>query len=77
MEATIWKGRRWSAANAYLRPAIKGGNVQVIRALARRVIIENGRATGVEVSQGGHDQGHTGNARGHPCRIVDQYARSS
>ncbi len=22
MEATIWKGRRWSAANAYLKPAI-------------------------------------------------------
>ncbi len=53
MEATIWKGRRWSAANAYLRPAMKGGNVQVVRALARRVVIENGRATGVEVLQGG------------------------
>jgi choline dehydrogenase len=53
MEATIWKGRRWSAANAYLRPAIKTGNVQVVRALAQRVIVENGRATGVEVSQGG------------------------
>ncbi|MFN5828208.1 MAG: GMC family oxidoreductase N-terminal domain-containing protein, partial [Rhodobacterales bacterium] len=25
MEATIWKGRRWSAANAYLRPALKTG----------------------------------------------------
>ncbi len=53
MEATIWKGRRWSAANAYLRPAMKSGNVQVVRGLARRVIIENGRATGVEVLQGG------------------------
>jgi choline dehydrogenase len=53
MEATIWKGRRWSAANAYLKPAMAGGNVQVVRALARRVVIENGRATGVEVSQGG------------------------
>ena len=53
MEATIWKGRRWSAANAYLRPAIKTGNVQVVRALAQRVILKNGRATGVEVSQGG------------------------
>jgi choline dehydrogenase len=53
MEATIWKGRRWSAANAYLRPAMKSGNVQVVRALARRVVIENGRATGVEVLQGG------------------------
>lgn len=53
MEATIWKGRRWSAANAYLRPALKTGRVRVIRALARRVAIEGGRATGVEVSRGG------------------------
>jgi len=52
MEATIWQGRRWSAANAYLKPAMKGGRVQVVRALARRVVIENGRATGVEVSRG-------------------------
>lgn len=49
MEATIWKGRRWSAANAYLKPAIATGNVQVVRGMARRVVIENGRATGVEV----------------------------
>ncbi|MES2667232.1 MAG: choline dehydrogenase [Pseudomonadota bacterium] len=52
MEATIWKGRRWSAANAYLRPAQATGNVQVIRAFARRVIIEAGRAVGVEISRG-------------------------
>ncbi|MBE2274754.1 MAG: choline dehydrogenase [Rhodobacteraceae bacterium] len=49
MEATIWKGRRWSAANAYLRPAMATGNVHVTRGLARRVVIENGRAIGVEV----------------------------
>ena len=24
MEQTVWKGRRWSAANAYLRPALEG-----------------------------------------------------
>ncbi len=53
MEATIWKGRRWSAANAYLKPALAHGNVRVIRALARRVIFENGRATGVEVMRAG------------------------
>ena len=46
MEATIWKGRRWSAANAYLRPAQKRGNVTLIRAFARKVVIENGRAVG-------------------------------
>lgn len=53
MEATIWRGRRWSAANAYLRPALKRPNCTLIRALARKVVIENGRATGVEVEQDG------------------------
>ncbi|NBR52202.1 MAG: choline dehydrogenase [Rhodobacteraceae bacterium] len=52
-DATIWKGRRWSAANAYLRPAMKTGNCTLIRAFARRVVIEEGRATGVEVERGG------------------------
>ena len=56
MEATIWQGRRWSAANAYLRPAMATGRVQVIRALARKVVIEAGRATGVEVRRGGRTQ---------------------
>ena len=53
MEQTVWKGRRWSAANAYLRPAQKTGNVEVIRALAQRIVIEDGRAVGVEVLRGG------------------------
>ena len=48
MEQTIHKGRRWSTANAYLRPALKRGNVRVINGLALRVVIENQRATGVE-----------------------------
>jgi len=53
MEATIWKGRRWSAANAYLRPALKTGNCTLVRALALRVVIKDGRAVGVEVERGG------------------------
>ncbi|MBP9950139.1 MAG: choline dehydrogenase [Cypionkella sp.] len=53
MEATIWQGRRWSAANAYLRPAIKAGNVSVVRGFARRVVIEKGRAVGVQIERGG------------------------
>ena len=53
MEMTVWKGRRWSAANAYLRPALKRDTCDVIRALARRIVIEEGRATGVEVERGG------------------------
>ncbi|PTX53603.1 choline dehydrogenase [Gemmobacter caeni] len=53
MEATIWRGRRWSAANAYLKPALKTGRVKVEKGFARRVVIENGRAIGVEVEQKG------------------------
>ena len=49
MEATIWKGRRWSAANAYLKPAQATGNVLITRGFARRIIIENHRAVGMEV----------------------------
>ncbi|MEO8531084.1 MAG: GMC family oxidoreductase N-terminal domain-containing protein, partial [Deltaproteobacteria bacterium] len=53
MEATIWQGRRWSTANAYLRPALATKRVTMIRGFARRVVIENGRATGVEIERGG------------------------
>lgn len=56
MEATIWKGRRWSAANAYLRPAMKAGNVTVVRALASRVVFDGTRAVGVEVRRGGNTE---------------------
>ena len=52
-DATIWKGRRWSAANAYLRPALRRANCDITRALARKIVIENGRATGVEVARNG------------------------
>lgn len=52
-EATIHKGERWSAAKAYLRPAMATGRCTVVRGLARRVVIEDGRATGVEVARGG------------------------
>ncbi len=53
MEQTVWRGRRWSAANAYLRPALKRKNVNLVRAFARKVVIEDGRATGVEVERNG------------------------
>jgi len=49
MEQTIHQGRRWSAANAYLKPALKRPNVRLVNGFARRVVIENGRATGVEI----------------------------
>jgi len=53
MEQTVWKGRRWSTANAYLKPALKRSNLDMVRCFARRVVIENGRAVGVEIERGG------------------------
>jgi len=53
MEQTVWKGRRWSAANAYLKPALKRENCDILRGLAARVVMDAGRATGVEIIRGG------------------------
>ncbi|APX88960.1 choline dehydrogenase [Brevirhabdus pacifica] len=63
MEQTVWRGRRWSAANAYLRPAQKRFAVTVMRGLATRVVFDSEgegggsdaakcRATGVEIRRG-------------------------
>ena len=57
MEMTVHKGIRWSAANAYLKPALKRGNVKLVtRAFAHRVILEGRRAVGVEYDVGGQLQ---------------------
>ena len=61
-DATIWKGRRWSAANAYLRPALKRSNCTLIRAFARKIVIKDGRAVGVEVERGGNVEVISANA---------------
>lgn len=52
MEQTVYKGRRWSAANAYLRPALKRDNCDIIRGLVDKIDIEDGRATGVRLADG-------------------------
>jgi choline dehydrogenase len=49
MEMTVHRGVRWSAANAYLRPALRRPNVKVVTyAYARRVLLEGRKAIGVE-----------------------------
>ncbi|WP_417685741.1 choline dehydrogenase [Roseibium sp.] len=54
MEMTVHKGQRWSAANAYLKPALKRPNVELIKgALVRRVLFEGKRAVGIEYEIGG------------------------
>lgn len=48
------RGRRASTARAYLHPAMHRRNLRVtLNALATRVLIENGRATGVEYREDG------------------------
>lgn len=56
MEQTVYKGRRWSAANAYLRTALKRENVTLIRGFVKKVVIEDGCATGVEIANGNQTQ---------------------
>ena len=53
MEQTIWKGRRWSAANAYLRRALKQDNCHIVRGFAQRICFDGRRATGVQINQKG------------------------
>ena len=57
MDMTTRKGRRWSAAKAYLRPAMPRPNLAVeIRALTHRILFEGDRAVGVEYRQGGQQR---------------------
>jgi len=54
MEMTVHKGLRWSAANAYLWPAIRQGRVDLkTKCLARRILLQGKKAVGVEYEQGG------------------------
>jgi choline dehydrogenase len=57
MEMTVHNGLRWSAANAYLKPALKRGNVKLVtRAYVNRIVLEGKRAVGVEYEAGGKMQ---------------------
>ncbi len=48
-EVTIRHGRRWSAADAFLRPALRRGNITLVtRAWASKIRFEGRRALGVE-----------------------------
>ena len=54
MQSTIRNGRRWSGADAYLRPAIARGNVEVVvNALATRVLFDGVRACAVQCVRDG------------------------
>ena len=51
---TIRRGKRWSTSFAFLRPVRHRRNLSVATdTLTRRVLVENGRATGVEIARDG------------------------
>ncbi|HEY0745689.1 MAG TPA: choline dehydrogenase [Steroidobacteraceae bacterium] len=54
MDMTVGDGRRWSAANAYLRPAMRRPNLEVLtHALATRIAFDGKRAVALEYVRGG------------------------
>ncbi|MEM8591524.1 MAG: choline dehydrogenase [Pseudomonadota bacterium] len=48
-DMTVWKGERWSAAKAYLRPAQATGRCLVATGFARCITMDGTRATGVDM----------------------------
>ena len=53
-DSTIYRGRRWNAARAYVHPVKQRANLEVrCRSLATRILFEGQRAVGVELSQRG------------------------
>ncbi|TDV39991.1 GMC family oxidoreductase [Actinophytocola oryzae] len=55
-QVTCRRGRRWSTADAYLRPALRRSNLTVrTSALVNRILFDGTRASGVAYSRGGAD----------------------
>ncbi len=53
MEMTVHNGFRWSAANAYLRPARKTKRVKLVtHAFVQKILLEGKKAVGVEYRRG-------------------------
>ena len=53
-DSNVHRGRRWSVADAWLRPAVRRGKVDVVtRALALRVVFDGRRAAAVEYERRG------------------------
>ncbi|HET9258972.1 MAG TPA: GMC family oxidoreductase N-terminal domain-containing protein [Acidimicrobiia bacterium] len=56
-QVTQKRGRRWSAADAFLRPALQRPTLRLVtNATVTKVVIANGRAVGVESVIGGRPQ---------------------
>ncbi len=54
MDMTVHRGRRWSTANAYLRPVLRRPGLTIeTRALTTRILFDGRRAEGVAYERGG------------------------
>ena len=77
LQHTIRRGRRCSAAVAYLRPALARRNLAVLHGtLACRVVFDGTRAAGVEYSVRRRAQRRHGRARGHRSPAAPSTRRS-
>ena len=57
MHMTVKKGRRWSTANAYLKPVMQRPNLTVLTGvLCQRVRLESGRAIGIDYINSGQQR---------------------
>ena len=78
MQQTIRHGRRCSAAEAYLRPALARANLTVeTGALAHRIVLDRGRAIGIEYERRGATDRGAGRARGDPVGRRHQLAAAA
>ncbi|XP_038578905.1 choline dehydrogenase, mitochondrial [Micropterus salmoides] len=54
MDMTIYEGKRWSTASAYLRPVLGRPNLKAeVRCLTTKILFDGNRAVGVEYTQSG------------------------
>ncbi|XP_028849471.1 choline dehydrogenase, mitochondrial [Denticeps clupeoides] len=57
MDMTVYKGKRWSTASAYLRPVLSRANLKTeVKCHATRVLFDGSRAIGVEYLQNGEEK---------------------
>ena len=57
MQMTVKNGRRWSTANAYLKPALHRPNLTVkTGVLVHKILLRDQRAVGVTLLQGAHSE---------------------
>ena len=54
MEQTIYEGQRWSAAKAFLKPALKKyPSLRMVRCFVQRILFDGKKAVGVEIKKNG------------------------